>query len=446
MIQAIQANPVVVGGDEELLFCGPASLTRGAFRQRVAVLAARLPEARHVVNLCEGRDDFILGFCAALLRGQVTLLPPSRAPDVVDEVAMRHPGSYRLGDAATASTCDVRIDQLLATANAEAMPEPSTDIPGERLAMIGFTSGSTGTPSAHAKTWGSLVHTNGANLRALADLFAGAAASIVATVPPQHMFGMEMSVLLPLLGPFAVHPGRPFFPDDIARALGECEAPRLLVTTPVHLRALIEAGIALPPLAAITTATAPLPAELARAAESRFDCEVRELFGATEICIIASRRTAREETWRLYDDTRLHPVEDGTRVERPSLAEAVQLADRVQLVDGGRGFVLRGRQADLLEIAGKRASLGDLTHRLLGISGVRDAAMVQAEADAMGVARLIAIIVADAETSDESILAALRQGTDPVFLPRRIIRVPALPRNETGKLPREAVAALLQRA
>ena len=72
--------------------------------------------------------------------------------------------------------------------------------------------------------------------------------------------------------------------------------------------------------------------------------------------------------------------------------------------------------------------------------------MVQAEADAMGVARLIAIIVADAETSDESILAALRQGTDPVFLPRRIIRVPALPRNETGKLPREAVAALLQRA
>ena len=185
---------------------------------------------------------------------------------------------------------------------------------------------------------------------------------------------------------------------------------------------------------------------MARAAESRFDCEVRELFGATEICIIASRRTAREETWRLYDDTRLHPVEDGTRVERPSLAEAVHLADRVQLVDGGRGFVLRGRQADLLEIAGKRASLGDLTHRLLGISGVRDAAMVQAEADAMGVARLIAIIVADAETSDESILAALRQGTDPVFLPRRIIRVPALPRNETGKLPREAVAALLQRA
>ena len=123
----------------------------------------------------------------------------------------------------------------------------------------------------------------------------------------------------------------------------------------------------------------------------------------------------------------------------------MQLADRVELVDDGRGFVLRGRQADLLEIAGKRASLGDLTQRLLAVEGIQDAAMVQPDADAMGVARLVAIIVAEPETRDDAILAALRQGTDPVFLPRRIIRVDALPRNDTGKLPREAVAALLSK-
>ena len=39
-------------------------------------------------------------------------------------------------------------------------------------------------------------------------------------------------------------------------------------------------------------------------------------------------------------------------------------------MEGGRGFVLRGRQADLLEIAGKRASLGDLTRKLLAIEGI----------------------------------------------------------------------------
>src|SRR3546814_1825962 len=66
-----------------------------------------------------------------------------------------------------------------------------------------------------------------------------------------------MSVLLPLLGNVAVHVARPFFPQDVADALAEAKAPRLLVTTPVHLRALVEAGVSLPPMAGIVTATAP---------------------------------------------------------------------------------------------------------------------------------------------------------------------------------------------
>src|SRR3546814_8081818 len=78
-----------------------------------------------------------------------------------------------------------------------------------------------------------------------------------------HMYGMEMSVLLPLLGNVAVHVARPFFPQDVADALAEAKAPRLLVTTPVHLRALVEAGVSLPPMAGIVTATAPLPQPLA---------------------------------------------------------------------------------------------------------------------------------------------------------------------------------------
>ena len=38
-------------------------------------------------------------------------------------------------------------------------------------------------------------------------------------------------------------------------------------------------------------------AELAAAAEARFGCEVREVFGSTETCVIARRRTARETAW-----------------------------------------------------------------------------------------------------------------------------------------------------
>jgi acyl-coenzyme A synthetase/AMP-(fatty) acid ligase len=38
----------------------------------------------------------------------------------------------------------------------------------------------------------------------------------------------------------------------------------------------------------------------------------------------------------------------------------------------------------------------------------------------------------------------LRRSIDPVFLPRRLRRVEALPRNETGKLPRAALLAALK--
>jgi len=313
----------------------------------------------------------------------------------------------------------------------------------DAVVAIGFTSGSTGVPTANAKTWGSFHASTAQNLAALADLHGGATLPVVATVPPQHMYGMEMSVLLPLLGNVAVHDARPFFPEDIAAALRDAPAPALLVTTPVHLRTLVESGVALPPLAAIATATAPLPQALAAQAEARFGCEVRELFGSTETCIFARRRTACETAWTPFAGVRLQPVPDGTLVTAPHLPEPRMLADLVEL-DADGHFVLRGRQADMIEIAGKRASLADLTRRLLAIEGVRDGVICQATtADAYGVRRIAAVVVADPALDDAALLAALRESTDPVFLPRRLRRVDALPRNETGKLPRAALDALL---
>ena len=138
----------------------------------------------------------------------------------------------------------------------------------------------------------------------------------------------------------------------------------------------------------------------------------------------------------------LQPRPDGTLVSAPQLAAPVLLADVVESCGEGR-FMLRGRQADLLEIAGKRASLADLTRRLLAVPGVRDGAVFQLDHERAGVRRIAAVYVSD--TLDEQAMrAALRRSIDPVFLPRPLRRVDALPRNDTGKLPREALLALLQ--
>ena len=56
------------------------------------------PGQRGGLNLCERRENFLIGFVALLMRGQTCLMPPSRAPAVVAEVLQAHPGAYVLDD------------------------------------------------------------------------------------------------------------------------------------------------------------------------------------------------------------------------------------------------------------------------------------------------------------------------------------------------------------
>src|SRR5690606_17970562 len=286
-------SPLAAGDGGRPVAFGARTVALADFLAEVRGVAALLPDRPYVVNLCEDRYRFLVAFAAAAVRGQVTLLPPARTRAAIDEVRAHHPESYCLGDADACGCEDIApLPHYLRLHE----PLPRADGPTPRVAdaatvAIGYTSGSTGTPKANAKTWGGFAASTAQNMAALADLLApGATPHVVATVPPQHMYGMEMSVLLPLAVGVAVHEARPFFPVDIAAALASAPVPPLLVTTPVHLRALVESGVALPPLAGIVTSTAPLPADLAQAAEAAWGCAVRELFGSTETCLLARGR------------------------------------------------------------------------------------------------------------------------------------------------------------
>ena len=408
-------------------------------REDVGRFAASLPSGgRFLVNLCEDRYLFLVAYCAAIARGWTNLLPPARAQDVVDQVAGTHASSFQCRDSAV-------LDALSGQPSDFSIP---MEIGGDHVAMIGFTSGSTGVPQAHPKKCWSLAEStsrNSAAIRArLSGRFGDARPWIVATVPPQHVYGMEMSILLPALGDMAVHCGRPMFPQDVAGALADVPEPRVLVTTPVHLRVLSESGIRFPDTALIMSATAPLDARSAVNAERAFRSMVLEIFGSTETCALAQRRTAIDEPWQLHEGARLEPGEHGTVVEAPWLPEPVNLQDVVELVSADR-FHLRGRNSDLVEVAGKRASLGDLTRRLSSVPGVIDAAVIQLDPVSSGVRRIAALAVAPGLTAAQ-VLARLGNLIDPVFLPRPLILVASIPRNELGKLPRQSVIDALARA
>ncbi|HYM86449.1 MAG TPA: AMP-binding protein, partial [Pseudoxanthomonas sp.] len=244
---SFRSQPLAVGDGARTIAIDEAGhVDLETFFAQVRGVAAALPSGLHAVNLCEDRYRFLVAFCAVALRGQITLLPPSRAPAVVIDVLGQYADSYSLGDGLLPV---VPPGHWLLP---EVLPLLAGEIPvidDAAIVAIGFTSGSTGSPKPNPKTWAAFRASTGQNLSALESLWQGhAMPSIVATVPPQHMYGMELSVLLPLLGPACLHAGRPFFPQDVARVLAETPAPRLLATTPMHLRALVESGVALPPL------------------------------------------------------------------------------------------------------------------------------------------------------------------------------------------------------
>jgi len=399
------------------------------FLAHVDHVARRLPQRRFVINLCEDRYLFLVAFAAIIVRGQTNLLPPSRLKEVIEEIGLAYPDS--------GSVDDEQLRQWLPAENLQ----PARTIPeiaaGHRAAIV-FTSGSTGRTQPHPKQWGSLV--SGARLAQQRFGFGRQeGTTIIATVPSQHMYGLETTVMVPLVSGVGIHSGRPFFPEDIRTVLATVPPPRILITTPTHLRVCTKSPIAWPAVSFIISATAPLSTTLAAQAEQAFAAPVLEIYGCTETGSIASRRTLDGDLWQLYDGLSLS---DGC-VHGFPLPEPVRLNDIIEL-HGSTTFRLLGRQQDLVNIAGKRTSLLYLNSKLNEIEGVEDGVFLLPDETDESITRLAALVVAP-RLSERQILAALAKQLDPVFLPRPLFKVAQLPRNETGKLPRSTLLALFDR-
>jgi acyl-coenzyme A synthetase/AMP-(fatty) acid ligase len=410
------------------------------FRRDAAALAARLPARGAVVNLCTDRYRFLTGLAAALQRRQLSLMPAANVPAAIAALAEDYPDLYALTDGAAPSLpCLAYPDDLagpLTTADPFALP-------GEQEAVVLFTSGSTGRPQPARKNWSTLQRSAlaaGARL----GLSALRGATVIGTVPHHHSYGLESVMLLPLLHGLTIEAGWPLYPADIRAALSAAPGPRILVTTPVHLRALLAAPDNMPRADLILSATAPLPADLAIAAEACFGATLIEIYGCTEAGQVATRRTACETEWHCLAGAHLHQDARGTFVSGPSVAGPTLLHDEIELTAPDR-FRLGARAADLVDVAGKRASLAHLTHQLLSIEGVQDGVFFLGAARGGTVARLAAVAVAPALDA-QRITQQLRRRIDAAFLPRPLVLVDALPRNPLGKLPRTDLLRLIGQA
>jgi acyl-CoA synthetase (AMP-forming)/AMP-acid ligase II len=413
------------------------------FLADVARFAPVLPAEGPAVNLCVDRYAFAVSLGAALVRGHASLLPPDARPDTLARLVESH------GTRLFALTDDTKLQtpgmqRVLIEDRSSLEGDASATVPafdGAMHAASLLTSGSTGAPQPHAKTWRTLVGDVAVAVERLCRVLERPTLeglTLVATVPVQHSYGLESSVLLAMLGGAAFESGRPFFPADVAQTLASVPRPRALVTTPFHLKTLLLSGIELPPVDLILSATAPLSPQLALQAEQAMGAVLLEIYGSTESGQVATRRTTESEIWENFGQIRVHaePGEaDGPErfiFEGDFLPEPTPMADVLELLDDRR-FRLFGRANDLIHVAGRRSSLAHLNFHLNSIPGVDDGAFWLPDEVADGVVRPVAFVVAPTLAAG-AIIAALRQRLEPVFVPRRVVQVKSFPREGTGKL------------
>jgi acyl-coenzyme A synthetase/AMP-(fatty) acid ligase len=414
----------------------PVSASR--FLADVAQVRACLPSGSHMLNSCGDRYRFMVGLAAAMTAGKTSLLPSTQTPETIRQMLQFAPDAFCLSDADANVAMPVCRFPALDGADGGGFDVPQ--IAADFCVAYVFTSGSTGVPLPHPKRWGALVRNVQAEAR-LCGMLDGRSHAVVGTVPPQHMYGFESTVLIVMQSGNALVAGPSFYPTDICRTVESVPRPRTLVTTPVHLRSVLGAVATPPTVDLLMSATAPLAINLAVEAEAGFGAPLLEIYGSTETGQIAMRQSARSAEWQLFAGLKLEQVDGVSWISGGHVETPTAMSDVIETLSDQR-FLLHGRMADLVNIAGKRNSLAYLNLQITAIPGVLDGAFFMPDdSGAEGVARLTAFVVAPG-LSPADVIAALRVRMDPVFLPRPLVFVDALPRNATGKLPREALTAL----
>ncbi len=424
--------------------CLPISQTQ--FLNHVTRVAAAIPDKGHAINLCDNRYLFLVSLCAVIVKGGTNLLPPNKKASTQSQLSGRYDNCLLLHDGAGELAAELpqfdvsQLDWSLSNAECD-----NPMIAHNHIAAISFTSGSTGESKPNIKSWHTLVASSAINAsHMLADNRLNYAH--IATVPGQHMWGFETSLLLPMFSNASLVDARPFFPHDIINLIERLPTPCRLISAPLHLKTfsatLKKHTLGDADLSSILCATAPLDHRLAHTLEQQTGAELREVYGCSEVGSMAVRQTARDQSWQPFRGLNFAQEGSLTTVDAPHLPLQIQLEDQLEFQTNGR-FRLLGRTSDQIKIAGKRGSLGEVNTALHRCEGIIDGTVIFPPQE-RSVPRLVALAVLDDSISVKQVRQQIARYLDSAFVPRPILVVDELPREENGKLSKAKVMQLYQ--
>jgi len=431
-------NPILEHAPGEAVAVGPGgTLSASDLVADAGRVAAQLldlgPGA--VALHCSDRYLFTAALLGAWQAGRVVHLPQNGQPDTLRALRQDPDVQVLLHDR-TGDAEGTHVGDLLSRS---ITPVPYREIDLGRHLVTLLTSGSTASSKPCPKTGVQLL----GEATVLARVFGVArGARILATAPPNHIYGLLFGVLLPLRAGGVIIRETPLHAESVVASLRRYAATHL-VSVPAHLATLAQVDDP-PPLECVFSSSAPLPPGTSEALRVRLGWRVVEVYGSTETGGVAWKSGA--DPWRPLPGVSVSAADDGRIILSspflPSGSPPYLGADLISPVEGG-GFRLLGRRDGVAKIAGKRVSVREIEEVLLRVPGVRDSAAVVRPSSGPRGEEIWVAVAADG-VSSAGLRTALSGWLDPVAMPRRIRILRALPREETGKLVHERLLELFR--
>ncbi|RKI61427.1 4-coumarate--CoA ligase [Corallococcus sp. AB049A] len=420
----------------------------GAFRARVARWRAAFTAhgGQRFALFTEDTFDFATALFGAWHAGACVYLPADARPATLDALKAHVDGFA--GRAPQGQT------PLAPAGNEDVAPAALQALSPDLAALVVYTSGSSGEPTAIPKRL-SQLSSEVATLGRLFDADVGDV-PVLATVSHQHIYGLLFRVLWPLTS------GRPFdthvlpYPEDILSALQA--GPGLLVASPAHLKRLpstLDWAAARGNLRGLFSSGGPLTPEALQACRDLLGRAPVEVYGSSETGGVAWRWRDTDDgaSWRTMPGVEVRAEEDALWVRSPHLAlppgEWFTTEDRARPVPGG--FELLGRRDRLLKLEEKRVSLSAMERALVASGLLREARVIPLTEGHRVILAVVGVPSADGWQLQESggrrsLSQALREKLAPHFessaLPRRFRYLEVMPVNSQGKSTEAALAAL----